>query len=475
MLVKDLAEKANVKFGTSGVRGLVDDLSPEVCYAYTAAFISLYSSAKFIAIGHDLRPSSPMIARACIAAAKAFGVEVEYLGALPTPTIAHFCIHKEMPGLVVTGSHIPFDRNGIKFYRADGEISKNDEESISNSIVELPEDINLEGHLPVTNKGGLEFYLDRYVGFFGASFLLGKTIAIYEHSSVARDVLHRVFRSLGASTISLGRSDVFVPIDTEAVRDEDIKMGIEWSKEYPFDMLVSTDGDADRPLIAGEDGIWLRGDVVGVLTSKYLKMTHVVTPVSSNTALERSGFFNSVTRTKIGSPFVIDAMNELSKDQSSKVCGYEANGGFLLQSNLEQNNKVLSALPTRDAILPMLAIMGMSIESQMPISKLPDELPTRFTHSDRIQDFSHEKSQDLLTHRLVDDESIISILLPSAKSVVDKNLVDGLRVTFETGDILHIRPSGNAPELRCYSESSSITRAKELCDEALGRIARFCQ
>ena len=469
-----MAEKANVKFGTSGVRGLVTDLTPEICYAYTAAFISLYSSAKSIAIGHDLRPSSPMIAQACISAAKALDIKVEYLGALPTPAIAHFCIQKEMPGLVVTGSHIPFDRNGIKFYRADGEISKNDEESISNSIVELPEKINLEV-LPETNKDGFEFYLNRYVDFFGADFLSGKTIAIYEHSSVARDLLHRTFRSLGATTISLGRSDVFVPIDTEAVRDEDIEMGVEWSKNYTFDMLVSTDGDADRPLIAGEDGVWLRGDVVGVLTSKYLKMTHVVTPVSSNTALERSEFFDSVTRTKIGSPFVIDAMNELSKDQSSKVCGYEANGGFLLQSNLEQNHKVLSALPTRDAILPMLAIMGMSVERQRPISKLPDELPTRFTHSDRIQEFSLENSQDLLTQRLVDDGRMISLLLPSAKSVVDKNLVDGLRVTFDTGEILHIRPSGNAPELRCYSESSSITRAKELCDEALGRIARLYQ
>ena len=95
MLVKDLAEKANVKFGTSGVRGLVTDLTPEICYAYTAAFIRLYSSAKSIAIGHDLRSSSPMIAQACMAAAKAFDVKVEYLGELPTPAVAHFCIQKK--------------------------------------------------------------------------------------------------------------------------------------------------------------------------------------------------------------------------------------------------------------------------------------------------------------------------------------------------------------------------------------------
>ncbi len=85
VLIQDLAEKANIKFGTSGLRGLVTDLNDEVCYAYTKAFLqSQKSHKKVVALGHDLRPSSPGIAKACNAAAKSLGYKCQYIGALPT-------------------------------------------------------------------------------------------------------------------------------------------------------------------------------------------------------------------------------------------------------------------------------------------------------------------------------------------------------------------------------------------------------
>jgi len=57
----------------------------------------------------------------------------------------------------------------------------------------------------------------------------------------------------------LERSDVFVPIDTEAVSIEDKAKVIKWSKEYNLDIVFSTDGDGDRPLVSDENGVWLRG------------------------------------------------------------------------------------------------------------------------------------------------------------------------------------------------------------------------
>ena len=69
--ISDLADKANIKFGTSGLRGLVTDLSDEVCFAYTQAFLqSTPTKHKRVVIGHDLRPSSPRITQACITAAE---------------------------------------------------------------------------------------------------------------------------------------------------------------------------------------------------------------------------------------------------------------------------------------------------------------------------------------------------------------------------------------------------------------------
>ena len=59
VLISDLADKANIKFGTSGLRGLVTDLSDQVCFAYTQAFLqSTPIKEKRVVIGHDLRPST---------------------------------------------------------------------------------------------------------------------------------------------------------------------------------------------------------------------------------------------------------------------------------------------------------------------------------------------------------------------------------------------------------------------------------
>jgi len=200
--ISDLADKTNIKFGTSGLCGLVTDLSDEVCFAYTQAFLqSTPINDKRIVIGHDLRPSSPRITQACITATEQLGFTCEYVGALPTPALAHFGLQNSMPGIMVTGSHIPFDRNGIKFYRADGEISKEDEQSIMDSTVSLSGSIDLL-ELPTINSAASELYLTRYTSLFASYFFKGKTIAVYEHSGVARDLLSTLFKALGAEVIA---------------------------------------------------------------------------------------------------------------------------------------------------------------------------------------------------------------------------------------------------------------------------------
>lgn len=99
------------------------------------------------------------------------------------------------------------------------------------------------------------------------------------------------------------------------------------------------------------------------MTAKYLQADVIATPVSSNTVAEKIGYFSNVIRTKIGSPYVIAAMNELLANNQSSVVGYEANGGFLLASDISRDDKVLKALATRDAVIPMLAVMMLSIDA----------------------------------------------------------------------------------------------------------------
>ena len=472
-----LMTTSNVVFGTSGARGLVSDMTDTLCYAYTLAFLqAVVSKAESIVLGHDLRPSSPRMAAACAAAMRDAGYTVIYAGSLPTPALAYYAATLNLPCLVVTGSHIPFDRNGLKFYRAEGEISKVDEAAMRAAVVDVPAEIKPFMLGPPDGRARTT-YVQRYLNFFGAQVLSGQCIAVYEHSSVARDVLHEILQGLGAQVLSLGRTDTFVPIDTEAVRPEDVAQAKLWVNQHLFDAILSTDGDGDRPLIGDETGAWLRGDMVGVLCAQYLTADVVVTPVSSNTAVELCGTFNKVIRTRIGSPYVIAGMNaaivEAGTQTGQVVVGYEANGGFLLGTDVVHEGRQLTALPTRDAVLPMLALLCLARAQGTALSQLSHTLPARYTASNRLANFASGLSVALLT-RFSDDLAQATLhLAPDAGEVVVVNSVDGLRLSFANGDIVHLRPSGNAPELRCYAEASSALRAAQLCTNCLARLSDF--
>lgn len=471
--LRELANLRDVRFGTSGVRGLVANMSDEVCYAYTQAFLNAVAAdARQVVVGHDLRPSSPRIAAACIQAITDSGRTAIFAGALPTPAVASYCATNKIPGIIITGSHIPFDRNGIKFYRADGEIDKADEQAILDAELALAPDL-APAALPPVDPRALQAYVERYTRFFGESALAGKRVALYEHSSVARDVLRTILENLGAEVISLGRTESFVPIDTEAVRQEDIERASAWAQEHHFDAIVSTDGDADRPLIGDEHGLWMRGDVVGILCAQYLQADVVVTPVSSNTAVEKCASFSAVVRTKIGSPYVIAGMQAARRD--AVVVGYEANGGFLLGSDITNARGVLTALPTRDAVLPMLALLTLSTLRACPLSQLPRSLPGRFTASDRIAQIPTDTSAALIAKLRQETGQAAQLMAPGAGPVRTQDTTDGLRLTFDNGEVVHLRPSGNAPELRCYAEADTQAMAQALCDACLERIAAQAQ
>lgn len=471
---------SGVKFGTSGVRGLVANMSNEICYAYTTAFlqevlhkhngVNQPDTIFKVILGHDLRPSSPRIASICAAAIRDAGGEVIYAGALPTPALAYYAQLQNASAVVVTGSHIPFDRNGIKFYGAQGEISKTDELAIQHAVIDFP-DALISYQLPIPDSSVEAQYIKRYVDFFGNVDFKGLRVAIYEHSGVARDLLRTLLEALGIEVITLGRTDDFVPIDTEAVRPEDIVQASNWAREYNFDAIFSTDGDADRPLIGDEKGQWLRGDIVGILCARYLAADVVVTPVSSNSLTEKSAWFNHVIRTRIGSPYVIAAMDEASRHTAGLVVGFEANGGVLVGCDSVLDGKKLDALPTRDAVLPMLAILAMAQQQKCKLSDLLAGLPDRYTFSDRLQSFPNEQSAQLLALLQQDVEQAQRIMAPNAGGIVATDVTDGLRVSFSNGDIVHLRASGNAPELRCYAEADTQDNAKLLCDSCLVRVA----
>ncbi|MAM62290.1 phosphomannomutase [Maritimibacter sp. UBA3975] len=454
------------KFGTSGLRGLVTELTDALVADYTRAFLAACPHNGTIHLGWDLRDSSPRIADAVAGAAKGEGVNVVPVGEVPTPALALAAMAGETAAIMVTGSHIPADRNGLKFYVPTGEITKGDEGRITAALgreakgLDAAEEPRLD--LP-------DLYAARYVKAFGPAALAGLRVGVYEHSSVARDILTRLVTALGGEAVPLARSDSFVPVDTEAVDADTREMFAGWCAEHGLSALISTDGDADRPMVTDDTGRIVPGDVLGPLTAEMLGAQVIVTPVSSNTAVSRMGF-GRVDLTRIGSPFVIAGMEAVrAADPAAQVVGYEANGGFLLGFEAAGPAGPLPPLMTRDSVLPIVAPLARAVAEGTSLSELVATLPARFTAADRLTGIESAASGAFI-EAMTEDPARRAAFFDTGSDETAMDTTDGLRVTFAGGEVVHLRPSGNAPEFRCYTEADSPERAQALLERHLAAL-----
>jgi len=478
-------------FGTSGLRGLVTDITDLEAYINTRGFLNWVGAREgAVALAGDLRPSTDRILVAVARAIEDAGCSVDFLGKIPTPALMYHALERNQPSVMVTGSHIPFDRNGIKFNKPDGEVLKEDEAGILEAVAEVREAeyrrsreksffsddgiLNDTRPLPQANNDGSDLYLRRYLDFFPASGLLGKSIIVFEHSAVGRGLLVEILARLGARVVPTRRSEAFIPIDTEDITPERLADLQEMADaEGAPDAIVSTDGDSDRPLVAGLDSDgkvrFFGGDLLGIIVAKYLGADAVAIPISANDAVDLE--LDNVTMTKIGSPYVVKAMQEAEGDN---VVGWEANGGFLTGSVIEKDGRTLGPLPTRDAVLPILCALYASVEKKCTLAELFSELPPRFSKAGLIDEFPREASLEII-HRFTPGDSV-SIAAELSKvftpelgfdAITDINTIDGLRIFFANGDIAHIRPSGNAPQLRIYAVANTEARAEEIVVLAL--------
>ena len=465
-----------MKFGTSGLRGLVVDLEGRASALYATAFAThllesgIAKPGDPILVGRDFRSSSPSISATCIGALQRVGLSPLDCCTVPTPALALYGLQLGAASLMVTGSHIPDDRNGIKFYRPDGEIDKQDEIRITEIAARL-------------NAGEVDFapasaedrstetetlFIERNAIVLPEQALAGLKIGVYQHSTVARDLFMQVLTVYGADVLPLGRSAHFIPVDTEAVSAETIALLQGWAREHHLDAIVSADGDGDRPLVTDETGTPLRGDLLGLIAANFLGATRVVTPVTSNSGIEEAGTFD-VIRTKVGSPFVIAGMLDGLNSDASGVMGFEANGGLLTASAFTVANGTLAPLPTRDSFLPALATLYAAALAKKKLSEIATDYRLPFAAADRLENFPVETSAALMAYLRASDENLSTFLAPISK-IASKSDIDGLRVNLADGRMVHFRPSGNAPEMRCYVEAGTEDEAKALLVQGLGLV-----
>ncbi|WP_349294667.1 phosphomannomutase (plasmid) [Thioclava sp. 'Guangxiensis'] len=455
-------------FGTSGLRGLVTELTPDLVSRYIRAFLASCPQGRALYIGRDLRPSSPAIADVVIKAAQAAGIDTVECGAQPTPALAMVAMEAGCGAVMVTGSHIPADRNGLKFYIPSGEISKADEAAIKAAYeVDAAPAGAVGTALPAPDTAKL--YNLRYVKSFGETALAGLRIGVYRHSSVARDAMEEILRAMGAEVVALAHSDSFVPVDTEAVDPATRDQLAQWCATHGLDAIVSTDGDADRPMVTDARGVVIPGDVLGVITARLLGAKVICTPVSSNDMVRQIPEFTEIHLTKIGSPFVIAAMEAvLQADPATKVVGFEANGGFLLGFQAFQKSEI-SPLMTRDSLLPILAPLVAARQAGTGLAALVAALPPCFTAADRLQEIDRAKAAHFLAD-LVEDAQTRAEFFTTEGAIDTVDLTDGLRVNFVSGEVVHLRPSGNAPEFRVYAQAADPAQAQSLVMQIMQRV-----
>lgn len=456
------------EFGTSGLRGLSSDLTNDLCATYAAAFVAQHVHNGRVFVGQDARDSSPRIARAVAAGLASQGVVAVDCGVIPTPALARASLAEGTLAIMVTGSHIPADRNGLKFYTSKGEFTKADEAPLAAAVANWTLE---QAEADIVTSNARNQYVARYVSGLSEGALAGCKVGVWLHSSAASAALPQILSGLGAEVVLLGATQDFVPVDTEAVDAKTRAKLAGWVAEHKLDALVSTDGDADRPLLVDNSGTVVPGDILGPITARWCGADEVVTTVSANTMVDDLGSFGAVQRTKIGSPFVIAEMEARMDQGASRVAGYEPNGGFLLGWDATGHLN-LPRLMTRDSTLPLVATIAAASEAGVSISELVAAMPQRRTATDRLKDIPRDVSAAIVESILSGDTAHLPDGLGAPVSV---DQTDGARMRFEDGRILHIRPSGNAPELRCYVEADSNDAADALLADALAQLKKAVQ
>lgn len=320
-------------FGTDGVRGTanVEPVTAETALKLGRAAAHVFKNIEAVArgsgkhkivIGKDTRLSGYMLENALSAGILSMGVDVLFIGPLPTPGVAYVTRSlRADAGIVITASHNPYDDNGIKFFRADG--YKLDE-NIEGQIEELVFSGAIESIRPAAAHIGKAVRIDdalgRYIEYAKSSFPRGMTleglrIVVDCANGASYKATPCVLRELGAEVIVYGNSPNGTNINDNcgSMHPETLCKKV---LEHQAQLGIAHDGDADRVLLCDEMGNLIDGDDVLVLAATdmlqqgTLAEKTVVATVMSNAGVEavigEAG--GRVVRTSVGDKNVIDEM-----------------------------------------------------------------------------------------------------------------------------------------------------------------------
>ncbi len=377
-------------FGTDGVRGVanVHPITAEVALQLGRALAWKVRSGSHrhrIVIGKDTRLSGYMLETAIAAGICSMGVDVLLCGPLPTPGIAFITQSMRADaGVVISASHNPYQDNGIKFFDRTGFKLPDDEELEIERLVlggsaTSPDFHKLRPTAELIGKAKrIDDAIGRYVVFLKSLFprdltLDGMTIVVDCANGAAYHTAPAVFEELGAKVVPLhvepdGRN---INDRCGAMHPEEMARKV---REVQANLGIALDGDADRVIVADENGRVVDGDAIMAIVARDL-LRHgrlaketVVATVMSNVGLERSmaEVGGAVVRTSVGDRYVVEEMR-----RSGYNFGGEQSGHLVF----------LDHVTTGDGVCAALNLLAVMIRTGMKIS----ELAGCFTPSPQVQ------------------------------------------------------------------------------------------
>ena len=372
--------KSSQIFGTDGVRGTanIEPVTAETALklgrAAAYVFKNLEPQARShlrhrIVIGKDTRLSGYMLESAMASGILSMGVDVLFIGPLPTPGVAYITRSlRADAGIVITASHNPYADNGIKFFRADG--YKLDDKTES-QIEDMVFNGKIETIRPTAEAIGKAVRIDdalgRYIEYVKSSFPRGMTLeglrlVVDCGNGAAYKSTPCVLRELGAEVIAIGNQPDGTNINRGcgSMHPEQLSQLV---RKHEAHCGIAHDGDADRVLLCDENGQLLDGDdilaisALEMLREGTLANQTVVSTIMSNAGLESAiqSAGGKMIRTPVGDKYVIDEM---------------IRGGFNLGGESSGHLIFSEHATTGDGLIAALQMLRVMRTRQEPLSRL---------------------------------------------------------------------------------------------------------
>ena len=359
-------------FGTDGIRGRTNAsvLTPEIAMKAGMAAGRVFTRGEHkhrVVIGKDTRLSGYMIENALVAGFTAVGMDVFQFGPLPTPAVAMLTrsLRADL-GVMITASHNPYGDNGIKFFGPDGQKLSDAVESKIETLMDAGLQAGLAQGSAIGRAKRIDDAQARYIEFAKHTFtrnqrLEGLRVVIDCANGAAYKVAPEVLWELGADIVPMGVTPDGLNINLDCGSTAPAAMCAK-VREVRADFGIALDGDADRVVMADEQGRIIDGDQILALIAKSwsrkgtLKGGGVVGTVMSNAGLEKylGGLDLKLARAAVGDRYVLEEMGK---------------GGFNVGGEQSGHIILSDVSTTGDGVIAALQVLAVLAEEGKPASE----------------------------------------------------------------------------------------------------------